>query len=107
MTKAELIETLTKKQQHLNKTDIDLVVDSILEQMSQALITNQRIEIRGFGTFSLRRLGPRRGRNPFSGETLNLPATHSIHFKPGKELRQRVAKSRLTHLLENERLESN
>lgn len=98
MTKAELIETLTKKQQHLNKTDIDLAVDCIFEHMSQALIANQRIEIRGFGTFSLRQLGPRRGRNPFSGEDLNLPSTYSVHFKPGKELKQRVDKSRLAHL---------
>lgn len=94
MTKTELIDALANKQRHLEKTDIDLAVDCIFEYMSQALIENQRIEIRGFGAFTLRYLAPRRGRNPFSGEMLNLPATYSVHFKPGKELRQRVDESR-------------
>ncbi|MGR9087673.1 MAG: HU family DNA-binding protein [Gammaproteobacteria bacterium] len=93
MTKTELVEALAKKQHQLNKTDIDLAVNCIFDYMSQALVENQRIEIRGFGAFSLRYLAPRRGRNPFSGEVLHLPASYSVHFKPGKELRQRVAES--------------
>ena len=101
MTKTELIEALAEKQLHLNKSDIDLAVDCIFEHMSQALITNQRIEIRGFGSFSLRYLAPRRGRNPLSGETLHLPERFTIHFKPGKELRQCVAQSRFNSQIEN------
>ncbi|MGZ8096078.1 MAG: HU family DNA-binding protein [Methylosarcina sp.] len=96
MTKIDLIEALAKRQVHLNKEDIDSAVNCILEHISQALMSNQRIEIRGFGVFSLRYLAPRRGRNPFSGEILSLPLTYSVRFKPGKELRQRVAESRLT-----------
>ncbi len=90
MTKTELIEALAIKQCHLDKADIDRAVEFIFDSMSQALIENRRIEIRGVGVFSLRYLAPRRGRNPFSGETLDLPATYSVHFKPGKELRERV-----------------
>ncbi|WP_020561419.1 integration host factor subunit beta [Methylosarcina fibrata] len=96
MTKAELIETLAKRQIHLDKADVDSAVDCILDLISEALVANQRIEIRGFGAFSLRYRAPRQGRNPFSGEMLNLPPAYSVHFKPGKELRQRVDESRLT-----------
>lgn len=96
MTKTELIEALAKRQMYLNKSDIDLAVDCILDSISEALMANQRIEIRGFGVFSLRYRAPRRGRNPFSGEILNLPPTYSVHFKPGKELRQRIDESRMT-----------
>lgn len=101
MTKTDLIEALAAKQNYLNKNDIDLAIDCIFEYMSEALTTNQRIEIRGFGVFSLRYLAPRRGRNPFSGEVLDLPATYSVHFKPGKELRQRVSDSRSSISIRN------
>lgn len=101
MTKTELIEALANKQSFLKKNDIDLAIDCIFEHMSEALVANQRIEIRGFGVFSLRYLAPRRGRNPFSGEVLDLPATYSVHFKPGKELRQRVAESRTSVAISN------
>jgi integration host factor subunit beta len=94
MTKAELIEALAKRQIHLNKSDIDSAVDCILGHISEALTANQRIEIRGFGAFSLRYRAPRRGRNPFSGEILNLPGAYSVYFKPGKELRQKIDESR-------------
>lgn len=95
MNKSELIETLAKKQPHLTLKDVDLTVDCIIEHMCKALIANDRIELRGFGSFSLRHHPPRVGRNPKTGVFLNLPAKYSLHFKPGKELRDRVDESRL------------
>ena len=101
MTKSELIEVLAKKQPHLTQKDVDLAVDCIIEQMCQALIANDRIEIRGFGAFSLHYHPVRVGRNPKTGESLQLPANYLLHFKPGKELRDRVDKSRLTSQIRN------
>jgi integration host factor subunit beta len=94
MTKSELIEALAKKQPHLLIKDVDLAVDCIVERMCQALITNDRIEVRGFGSFSLHYHPARVGRNPKTGEPLNLSAKYALHFKPGKELRDRVDGSR-------------
>jgi integration host factor subunit beta len=94
MTKSELIEALAKKQPHLLIKDVDLAVDCIVERMCQALIANDRIEVRGFGSFSLHYHPARVGRNPKTGEPLNLSAKYALHFKPGKELRDRVDGSR-------------
>jgi integration host factor subunit beta len=90
MTKSELIEALATKQNQLTQKDIDAAVKTLLEHMSQALAAGERIEIRGFGSFSLHHRPARTGRNPKTGETVNLPAKHVPHFKPGKELRDRV-----------------
>jgi integration host factor subunit beta len=90
MTKSELIEILAAKNGHLNHKDVELAVKSLLEQMSWALATGQRIEIRGFGSFSLHYRPPRIGRNPKTGDSVALAAKHVPHFKPGKELRERV-----------------
>ena len=90
MTKSELIETLAQKQSHLAYKDVELSVKTLLEQMSQALATGERIEIRGFGSFSLHYRPPRIGRNPKTGESVSLPGKNVPHFKPGKELRERV-----------------
>ena len=90
MTKSELIESLARKQGHLAYKDVELAVKSLLEQMSQALATGNRIEIRGFGSFSLHFRPPRVGRNPKTGDSVVLPGKHVPHFKPGKELRERV-----------------
>lgn len=90
MTKSELIEALAVKQNQLTQKDIDAAVKTLLEHMSQALAAGERIEIRGFGSFSLHHRPARTGRNPKTGETVNLPAKHVPHFKPGKELRDRV-----------------
>lgn len=95
MTKSELIESLARKQSHLAYKDVELAVKSLLEQMSQALATGQRIEIRGFGSFSLHFRPPRVGRNPKTGDSVTLPGKHVPHFKPGKELRERVDSSRV------------
>lgn len=90
MTKSELIDVISKEQGHLAYRDIELAVKCILEQMSQALASGERIEIRGFGSFSLHFRPPRQGRNPKTGESVALSGKYVPHFKPGKELRERV-----------------
>ena len=90
MTKSELIEALSLDQKHLAAADVEMAVKTLLEQMSQSLADGQRIEIRGFGSFSLHYRPPRMGRNPKTGEPVALPGKHVPHFKPGKELRERV-----------------
>jgi integration host factor subunit beta len=93
MTKSELIEILSKRQMHLKADDVDMSVKTILEMMSNALADGDRIEIRGFGSFSLHFRPPRLGRNPKTGDSVALPGKHVPHFKPGKELRDRVNSS--------------
>jgi len=93
MTKSELIDRLAEEQKHLAHVDVELSVKSILEQMSAALATGDRIEIRGFGSFSLHYRAPRMGRNPKTGEAVALPGKYVPHFKPGKALRERVNNS--------------
>jgi integration host factor subunit beta len=90
MMKSELIELMARKQNHLAYKDVELAVKSLLEQMSEALATGDRIEIRGFGSFSLHFRPPRAGRNPKTGDAVALPGKYVPHFKPGKELRERV-----------------
>jgi len=90
MTKSELIDQLAEYQKHLAHLDVELGVKSILEQMSTALANGERIEIRGFGSFSLHFRAPRMGRNPKTGDAVALPGKHVPHFKPGKALRERV-----------------
>ena len=90
MTKSELIELITAKQKHLPAKDVELALKQMLEIMSDALATGQRIEIRGFGSFSLHYRPARTGRNPKTGEAVELSGKHVPHFKPGKELRDRV-----------------
>lgn len=90
MTKSELIEKLAEQQIDLPLKDVELVVKCILESMSRALASGERIEIRGFGSFSLHYRPPRIGRNPKNGESVALSGKYVPHFKPGKELRQRV-----------------
>ncbi|THB68607.1 MAG: integration host factor subunit beta [Gammaproteobacteria bacterium] len=93
MTKSELIELVSSKQPHLAFKDVELSVKTLLEQMSEALSSGERIEIRGFGSFSLHHRPPRIGRNPKTGESVALPGKYVPHFKPGKELRERVNQS--------------
>lgn len=93
MTKSELIEALTLRQAHLKADDVDLAVKTLLDQMGDALADGERIEIRGFGSFSLHFRPPRMGRNPKTGDSVALPGKHVPHFKPGKELRERVNRS--------------
>lgn len=90
MTKSELIEILSRRQGHLKADDVDMAVKTLLEMMSNALTEGDRIEIRGFGSFSLHFRPPRLGRNPKTGDSVALPGKYVPHFKPGKELRDRV-----------------
>ncbi|AGM40772.1 integration host factor subunit beta [Spiribacter salinus M19-40] len=94
MTKSELIELIAKSQQHLAQRDVELAVKTLLEQMSEALAGGERIEVRGFGSFSLHHRPPRIGRNPKTGEPVSLPGKHVPHFKPGKQMRERVDEGR-------------
>ena len=90
MTKSELIEILAEKLSHLSAKDVELAIKEILEMMAQTLSKGERIEIRGFGSFSLHYRAPRVGRNPKTGESVELAGKYVPHFKPGKELRERV-----------------
>lgn len=90
MTKSELIAILASRYPQLAARDTDYAVKTVLDAMTQALAAGQRIEIRGFGSFSLSERAPRVGRNPKSGEKVLVPGKQVPHFKPGKELRERV-----------------
>ena len=90
MTKSELIERIAQKQSQLVPHDVELAVKAILEHMAECLAGGGRIEIRGFGSFSLHFRSRRVGRNPKTGAPVFLPAKHVPHFKPGKRLRERV-----------------
>jgi integration host factor subunit beta len=90
MTKSELIELIAGNQTQLSSKDVELAVKTVLEHMSQTLSQGERIEIRGFGSFSLHYREPRKGRNPKTGDAVELTGKYVPHFKPGKELRERV-----------------
>ena len=90
MTKSELIEKLAESLTHVPAKDVESAIKEILELMAQSLSKGERIEIRGFGSFSLHYRAPRTGRNPKTGEAVELSGKYVPHFKPGKELRERV-----------------
>jgi integration host factor subunit beta len=90
VTKSELIEILAREQKRFDEEDVALAVNAILEHMSNALASGERIEIRGFGAFSLHFRPPRMSRNPKTGEPVAVPGRYAPYFKPGKELRERV-----------------
>lgn len=94
MTKSQLIEALAKRQTHLVFADVEMAVKELLGQMGQSLAEGDRIEIRGFGSFSLHFRPPRQGRNPKTGEAVALPGKYVPHFKPGKALREQVNEKR-------------
>ena len=90
MTKSELVEIIAAKQTQLSVKDVELAIKTLIDLMSITLSSGQRIEIRGFGSFSLHFRSPRQGRNPKTGESVELEAKYVPHFKPGKELRDKV-----------------
>ncbi len=94
MTKSELIESISRKQKHLPAKDVELAVKHMLDVMSDSLSAGERIEVRGFGSFSLHFRPPRMGRNPKTGEAVALSGKYVPHFKPGKDLRERVNQGR-------------
>ena len=90
MTKSELIDRLAERFPQLVAKDADYAVKMILEALTAALVRSDRIEIRGFGSFALNYRPPRVGRNPKSGDKVQVPEKYVPHFKAGKELRERV-----------------
>jgi integration host factor subunit beta len=102
MIKSELIEHIAARMTNLTEKQVADGINKILELMSDALINNQRIEIRGFGSFSLHYRPPRNAHNPKTGEKVVTKAKYSPHFKPGKELRERVDASRSQYQLPEE-----
>ncbi|MBK6741501.1 MAG: integration host factor subunit beta [Hydrogenophilales bacterium] len=90
MTKSELIARLAERHPHLLAADAELAVKTMLDAMISSLVGGKRIEIRGFGSFSLNFRPPRVGRNPKTGERVSVEGKYVPHFKAGKELRDRV-----------------
>jgi len=94
LTKSDLIELLAADQLHLASKDVEFCVNRILSHMCNSLANGERVEIRGFGSISLRYRSARRGRNPKSGENVSVPGKYTPHFKPGRLLRERVNRGR-------------
>ncbi|MBD3894218.1 integration host factor subunit beta [Hydrogenophaga sp.] len=90
MTRSDLVETLAERFGQLTQRDVECAAKAILDAMSEALVKGRRIEIRGFGSFSVNHRAPRLGRNPRSGESVMIPQKRVPHFKPGKALREQV-----------------
>lgn len=90
MTKSELIAAMSEKRKDLSKKEIEVVVNTIFDSMRQALIRGDRIEIRGFGSFTIKYRESRQGRNPKTGSSVFIPAKRVPFFTVGKELRERV-----------------
>jgi len=90
MTRSDLIVKLAERFPQLLGKDAELAVKVILDSMATTLTSGERIEIRGFGSFALNYRPPRMGRNPKSGDKVQVPAKYVPHFKAGKELRERV-----------------
>ena len=90
MTKSELIHRIAEKQSQIVERDVELAVKTMLDQMAECLAGGGRIEIRGFGSFTLRFRRARVGRNPGTGTPVSVPARYAAYFKPGKKLRERV-----------------
>ncbi|MFC0269717.1 integration host factor subunit beta [Kushneria aurantia] len=94
MTKSELIEQIAMRHSELSLKEVESAVRQILDDITDTLADGGRVEIRGFGSFSLHYREPRTGRNPKTGESVSLSGKHVPHFKPGKELREQVDASR-------------
>ena len=93
MTRSELIELLAKRFPQLTSDDAEFAVKSIIDAIARTLVHKRRVEIRGFGGFSATLRPPRTGRNPKTGASVPVPAKYVPHFRPGKELRERVGAS--------------
>ena len=90
IVRSEIIDMLAAEHPQFSHRDVELAVNYIMDRLANALIRGERIEIRGFGSFSLRHRAPRVGRNPKTGEAIHVEDKHVPHFKPGKELKARV-----------------
>ena len=90
MIRSDLIQRLAEQHPDLPIAKVEAAVKVLLEHLRDTLVDGERIEIRGFGSFSIRTHDSKQGRNPKTGESVFVPARRSVHFKPGKELRDRV-----------------
>ena len=90
MTKSELIQRLTKRYSHLYQRDIEVLVNTMFGEIAKALSTGNRVELRGFGAFSVRSREARAARNPKNGAMVDVGQRHAIYFRTGKELRERI-----------------
>jgi integration host factor subunit beta len=90
ITRSDLVKVLSKNQRYLAPKDVEVVVKSLINMLSDSLSSGERIEIRGFGSFNLHYHPSRSGRNPRTGESVKIAGKYVPHFKPGKELRKRV-----------------
>ncbi|HBE93099.1 MAG TPA: integration host factor subunit beta [Gammaproteobacteria bacterium] len=90
MTKSELIEQLSEENNQLSHLDVELALKEVLEGLANALSSGRRIEVRGFGSFTVHHRMAHIGRNPKTGSTVRVPDKYVAHFKPAQELRQRV-----------------
>jgi integration host factor subunit beta len=90
MTKSELIQRLAEQNPHLYQRDIEKIVGTVFEEISEALCRGDRVELRGFGAFSVKRRDSRTGRNPRTGESVQVGEKYVPFFKTGKQLRERL-----------------
>ena len=97
MTKSELIQRLSKRYPHLYQRDIEVLVNTMFEEITKALATGNRVELRGFGAFSVRSREARAARNPKNGAMVSVGSRNAIYFRTGKELRERI-----THIIPKE-----
>ena len=94
MKKSELVQKLAKRFPHLYQRDVELLVNTVLGEISEALIDGRRVELRGFGAFSIRKRDARKARNPKTGKEVQIGERMAIYFRTGKELRERINDSR-------------
>ena len=98
MTKSELINRVAERLPYLTRKDAEIIVNTIFDSMVDALVDGDRIEIRGFGSIFVKEYGAYKGRNPKTGEAVALAGKYVPHFKPGKDLRDRVNANRHTEI---------
>ncbi len=98
INRKDLIEIISNNQNQLPLKDVQLTINTIIKTMTKSLANGERIEIRGFGSFSLRYKSPRMGRNPKTGEIVAIHGHYVPHFKPGKDLRKQVNEGKETSI---------
>lgn len=94
MKKSELVQKLAKRFPHLYQRDVELLVNTVLGEISTALVDGRRVELRGFGAFSIRKRDARKARNPKTGKEVQIGERMAIYFRTGKELRERINTAR-------------
>ena len=92
MIRSELVQKIADENPHLYQRDVERIVNTIFEEIIEAMANGDRVELRGFGAFSTKARDPRTGRNPRTGEAVEVSAKSVPYFKPGKELRERINK---------------